>query len=321
ERLAARVTLLTIALLWALDPLGEWLSAGARALVGEPFFASDAPDLRDSLTLLLPAALAALRLPPLELRGYRWHLAWIAAALLPVVLHGLYKQVFAIESLTRFVALGMAERSLWQMALVGAAWIAAAGVPRLGASRGLAIGFAAAALAHFAAFTLLWHNPLVARQAVGALVLANWLTLGFGTAIAAAFLLRRWSGERLRPWFDGAIMALATVGAIALLRQAHAGTLLTAVPLGETEDLLRSLVGIVLALGFLLLGSRLGQRSWRIGSLVLMLAAVVKVFAVDAAGLTGLLRIASFAALGLSLIALGWFYTRQLSSPSPLRPE
>ena len=153
---------------------------------------------------------------------------------------------------------------------------------------------------------------------MGALPLANWLTAGFGAGIAAPWLARRWSGERLRPWFDAAIMALASVGAVALLRQAYAGSLLTAVPLGETEDLLRSLVGIVLALGFLLLGSRLGQRSWRIGSLVLMLAAVVKVFAVDAAGLGGLLRIASFAALGLSLIALGWFYTRQLSArPAP----
>ena len=154
---------------------------------------------------------------------------------------------------------------------------------------------------------------------MGALPLANWLTAGFGAGIVAAWLARRWSGERLRPWYDGAIMALASVGAVALLRQAYAGSLPAAVPLGETEDLLRSLVGIVLALGFLLLGSRLGQRSWRIGSLVLMLAAVVKVFAVDAAGLGGLLRIASFAALGLSLIALGWFYTRQLSArPAPV---
>ncbi|OBX19447.1 hypothetical protein A9995_06730 [Erythrobacter sp. QSSC1-22B] len=320
ERLAARVSLLAIALLWALDPLGEWLGAGALALVGEPFFAVDAPDLRDSLTRLLPAAaaLALLRLPRMAYRGWSWRAEWLGAALLLVVVHGLYKQVFAIETLTRFGELGMIERTVWQIGLLGAAWIAAAGVPRLGASRGLGIGFAAAALAHFSVFTLLWHNPLFAPQAVGAVPLANWLTIGFGTGIAAAWLLRRWSGEKLRPWFDAGIMALATVAAIALLRQAYAGSLLTAVPLGETEDLLRSLVGIVLALGFLLLGSLMAQRSWRVGSLVLMLAAVVKVFVVDAAELGGLLRIASFAALGLSLIALGWFYARQLSArPGP----
>ncbi|MCB2068052.1 MAG: DUF2339 domain-containing protein, partial [Erythrobacter sp.] len=62
---------------------------------------------------------------------------------------------------------------------------------------------------------------------------------------------------------------------------------------------------------------RTGSQSWRIGSLVLMLLAVLKVFLVDAAGLEGLLRVASFLALGLSLIGIGWIYARQLrTAPS-----
>jgi uncharacterized membrane protein len=77
---------------------------------------------------------------------------------------------------------------------------------------------------------------------------------------------------------------------------------------------LRSLTGIVLAIGFLAWGSRTHSRSWRIGSLVLMLLAVGKVFLVDAAGLEGLLRVASFMALGFSLIGIGWVYTRQLKA-------
>jgi len=43
-----------------------------------------------------------------------------------------------------------------------------------------------------------------------------------------------------------------------------------------------------------------------------MLAAVAKVFLFDASGLTGLLRIASFLALGFSLIGIGWLYSRYL---------
>jgi len=39
---------------------------------------------------------------------------------------------------------------------------------------------------------------------------------------------------------------------------------------------------------------------------------VSKVFFLDAAGLEGLARIASFFALGICLIGIGWFYTRQL---------
>jgi len=43
-----------------------------------------------------------------------------------------------------------------------------------------------------------------------------------------------------------------------------------------------------------------------------MLLAVFKVFIFDAAGLDGLARIASFLALGVCLIGIGWFYSRQL---------
>jgi uncharacterized membrane protein len=43
-----------------------------------------------------------------------------------------------------------------------------------------------------------------------------------------------------------------------------------------------------------------------------MLAAVAKVFLLDASGLEGLLRIATFVALGFSLIGIGWLYSRQL---------
>jgi uncharacterized membrane protein len=112
-------------------------------------------------------------------------------------------------------------------------------------------------------------------------------------------------------------MAVAALFALSLLRQIFSGSLLTAIPMGQSEDLLRSLGGIVLAIGFLLWGARSGERSWRIGSLVLMVIAVLKVFLVDAAGLEGLARIASFMALGFSLIGIGWFYARQLRAPAP----
>ena len=98
------------------------------------------------------------------------------------------------------------------------------------------------------------------------------------------------------------------------LRQVFAGTILSDGVVGSTGELLRSVLGIVLAIGFLLWGARAGSRSWRVGSLVLMLAAVLKVFIFDASGLDGLMRVASFIALGLSLIGIGWFYTRQLAS-------
>jgi uncharacterized membrane protein len=80
----------------------------------------------------------------------------------------------------------------------------------------------------------------------------------------------------------------------------------------QFEDILRSILGIALAVGFLLWGIRQKRHDWRIASLVLMLVAVAKVFLLDASGLEGLLRIASFVALGFSLIGIGWLYARQL---------
>ena len=63
---------------------------------------------------------------------------------------------------------------------------------------------------------------------------------------------------------------------------------------------------------------RTGSRNWRLGSLLLMLAAVAKVFLLDASGVDGLLRIASFVALGISLIGIGWLYGRALGARRPL---
>jgi uncharacterized membrane protein len=98
----------------------------------------------------------------------------------------------------------------------------------------------------------------------------------------------------------------------ASLRQLFHGSLLITPGVSPVEDILRSILGIALAVGFLLWGIRQKRRDWRLASLVLMLAAVVKVFLFDASGLEGLLRIASFVALGFSLIGIGWLYSRQL---------
>ena len=135
-------------------------------------------------------------------------------------------------------------------------------------------------------------------------------------------MLRRHAAALPRAFVDSAIMLVVGVAALALLRQAFAGSILVDVPMTQAEDLLRSLLGILLALGFLFIGNRLAERSWRIGSLVFMLLAVAKVFLWDAAGLEGLLRIASFMALGFSLIGIGWVYARQLrGTPTASPPE
>lgn len=324
-RVAAWGTALAIAAAWSVVPLGLWLRAGLVALGGEPFMVTSAIGMRDLAVRVAPllAALAVLwQRGPDHPRALKPGALLAIGLLSGAVLHSLAKQIFAMSSVAQFEQAGMAERSLWQAALVGAAWIAAARLPA-GLRRPVGTGLIAAALAHFGWFTLVLHNPLLSVQNAGPIPIANWLTLAYGTAIVGLWQARRlWTDivPSARAALDAAITVLVALGALSLMRQTFAGAFIAAQPIGQTESLLISLMGIVLALGYLWFGSRRALRSWRIGSLVLMLVAVCKVFLFDAAALEGLLRIASFMALGFSLIGIGWIYSRQLSRAS-LSPD
>jgi len=311
-------TLLLIAACWAAAPLLEWSAAGFEALGGDPFLLADLPPLAEMLRYVAPLAVAlvgAMLLGGKVFVRYRkpgWAIAFAPVA---IVAHTAFKQVFGIGDLARFAEMGLAERTTWQ-ALLALLAIGCASLPQrfagqVDAARWLGIG----ALTHFALFTLLLHNPLWSDQTVGGWPLANLLLPAYGIAIALVlWLCRGLDGDwlRLRTAFDGAVMVLIGLLALSELRQIFAGTTLLDPPVGQQEDLLRSILAIAVALGFLGWGAWVGQRSWRIGSLVLMLGAVLKVFFFDAAGLEGLARIASFFALGICLIGIGWFYTRQL---------
>ncbi|QZD94650.1 DUF2339 domain-containing protein [Qipengyuania gelatinilytica] len=314
-RETAMVALTICIALWALDPLFFWLEHGLEAFAGNPMMLSDLPSVREAAGFLLPLAIAIGAIPSVvRLAGDRT-LALLPAAVLLVVitLHVFFKQVFAIDSMTDFRDLGLAERTAWQALLLGAAWLAARGVAGIGPNIRAATVLGSLALIHFAWFALLLHNPLYDAQAVGPAPLANLALLSGAIGIGALVSLRIWI-PRFRVAFDGAIMVVALLTALTLLRQVFAGSILPPEPMTQAEDLLRSLVGIVMAIVFLLIGSRREERTWRVGSLVLMTAMVIKVFAFDTAGLEGLIRIASFVALGASLIGIGWFYSRQLKA-------
>nr|WP_276309491.1 DUF2339 domain-containing protein [Aurantiacibacter odishensis] len=318
QRVAASRTWRVLGVAWAAPVLLPWSEAGLLALSGMPFLADELPPMTDVLRLALPLAIALLGVRALRPAKSQVSaiVGWSMAALATlVVVHTGFKQLYSISDLSQFAALGLAERTTWQalLALVAAAL---AQLPARVAWQGHAArAIAIVALVHFTIFGLLLHNPLLSAQAVGPWPLVNWLLPSYSIGVGLLLWMRRDAIGRLaalRPAFDGAVMALIALLALSELRQAFSGSVLTQVPLGQTEDLLRSLLAIVLALGFLGWGARTQQRSWRVGSLVLMLGAVLKVFVFDAAGLEGLARVASFLALGLCLIGMGWFYSRQL---------
>ena len=210
------------------------------------------------------------------------------------------------------VRFALAERTLWEVLLLGAA----GAVWRFTNAPRVALGLCAAALCHWVLYTALLDNPLWYAQAVGGLPLFNLLIPAIAVPFAAMALIGRIVPDRavqLQRPFDMLRIGTLLLLAYAMLRQLFAGSLLTLAPMGEVEDILRSVLAIGLAVGFLLWGMHRGARDWRIASLLLILSAVVKVFLFDASGLHGLLRIGSFLALGFSLIGIGWLYNRVLN--------
>lgn len=329
QHMGAVGMLLAIAGLWAFTPFFQWLGGGALAMAGVPLLADHVPTWRDVLLHLLPFACGCGALGWRLGGGLMQRTLWISGAITAIAaLHSLWKLVFAISSIDMFEQIGLGERSLWEAMLLAFA-LALFARGRGAAMRITAWALLVASLAHFVWFTVLLHNPLWARQEVGPLVLANWLLLAYGLAALGIVTARRRLAEELT-WLtakprrlldvvlDAALMGLILLFALSSIRHAFTGSLFAGAEVGQTETLLYSLTGIVLAIGYLLWGARGGGRRWRIGSLVLMLGAVFKVFLADTAGLEGLLRIASFLALGISLIGIGWFYSRQLSGkPAP----
>ncbi|MCB1390184.1 MAG: DUF2339 domain-containing protein [Rhodobacteraceae bacterium] len=200
--------------------------------------------------------------------------------------------------------------------LIALAWVQAERARRLGGGRALrwlrrglsALFGLAAALCLGAGLTIL--SPLFGSGFLGGTVrgwpvlndlllayLAPAVTLGLATRgsrwgrAAAALVGAVWLGMAIRHLWHGASgMALST---------------------GFRQPELYAYTVALLALGAasMVLAVRLGVTGYRLAGLALIGLAAAKGFLIDAAGLTGLLRVGAFLALGLSLAGLAWLNT------------
>jgi uncharacterized membrane protein len=320
----ALAMLVALVVAWALAPLAHWSGAALLSITGAPVFVTDLPTAETAfLRLLLPALLIAISLWLARNRVLdqaRHAAAVICGSMAGAAAHILFKQLLALDSETAFVARGLVERSLWEALLLGCATAAWSVSDRFVAARPAARALCAAALAHCAYYSILFHNPLWAEQAVGAVSLFNLLLIAYGLPLAAIWCIQRYEpafAMDWRPARDVAQMGLVLLVAFSLLRQLFHGSILVVPGVTDAEDILRSVLAIALAIAFLVQGIAQGSRQWRVGSLILMLAAVGKVFLLDASGLEGLPRILSFVALGFSLIGIGWLYSRYLADERP----
>lgn len=307
------------------ESFARWLGGSLLTLAGEPLYVVALPTpKRALLDLILPGAILAVAawrsgglIPGLIARG-----VFAAAGLLGIAgLFILYKQAFAIDSASAFRSHGMLERVLLDQLLFAIGWAALAWRDRMAGLRELGLAVTAIAIARVLLYHALLFDPLWRHQLVGAVPLANLL--------APAFLLPLfwiWQASRFEPGLAAKLrlpitivqMALIGLFVAASLRQLFHGSLIAVGGVSQAEDIGRSLAAIALAIGFLRWGIWKRERPWRIASLALMLLAVAKVFVIDTSGLEGLTRIASFVALGFSLIGIGWLYSRHLKSDGPV---
>lgn len=315
-------TWLSLSAIWGVDPIAHWIAATMVSLTGKAVLLPTLPDLSSALRWLLsPAVLSLFAIAPSgrvpQAPAHRLALLGAAGCLLAGV-HVLYKHLFAISDSGQFIARGLAERSLWE-ALLLATGLLAWKVTRRPLPATIAM---AAGGVHALIYSIGLHNPLWADQSVGPWPIANLVTCAFALPLCAILLLERLLpslqnlSERLKTQLcrglDCLRMPLLVLLAYASVRQIFIGSLFAWVPLGPVENIVWSLLAVGLAISFLVWGLRKSARDWRLASLILMLGAAAKVFLLDAAGLEGLLRIGSFLALGFSLIAIGWLYSRFL---------
>jgi uncharacterized membrane protein len=306
--LQSAITFAAMAALLVAEQMGRWLQIEAPALLGGAVDVAALPGIADTLLrLAIPGALLAFVVARLAPGGeIRKALLVAPLAAIAIAAHIAYRHAVAPIGISGSAA----ERIVQTTLLVGvglSAFAERAGpLWRKVAAVALAIG-----LVRTFWFEMLVCNPLLSTQSIGALPVLNWLLPAYLLPVAALVLVQRApiaAGFR-RP-IDTLVMLLLLQFVAASVRQLFHGAILNGAVVTSGENVLWSLAGIVTAIGFLLHGLRQAGKDWRIAGLVLMIATVLKVFLIDAAGLDGLLRILSFVALGFSLIGIGWLHKR-----------
>ncbi len=168
--------------------------------------------------------------------------------------------------------------------------------------------------------TVLVGNPLRLADFVGRPVVANGLLYAYGLPALLAGALGVWlartaapGGRGLGEWIFGKWMQV--VGIVFLfalvsleVRQAFAGPVLNVGMPAAAELYAYSAAWALLGTLLLVTGIAVSAEVLRWMALVVLMVTVGKVFVFDTAGLSNLLRVMSFAGLGLTLTVLGLLY-------------
>ena len=175
----------------------------------------------------------------------------------------------------------------------------------------------AVALFRIVYFDLLIRNPLWSHDAIRGASPFDALTLTYAVPVlwcwlAASFLRQAESGwlGRFAKFVRPLMLVLAFAWISLEIRKFYQGPFLDGSATSDAEFYSYSVAWLVFGLGLLFYGTLKGSQLLRYASLALTLLTVTKVFLLDAGSLTGLYRVFSFLGLGLSLLAISYFYSR-----------
>lgn len=162
---------------------------------------------------------------------------------------------------------------------------------------------------------LFFLNPFWTGEAISQTPIFNILLLSYGLPVVIAVLLYLYYDQAMRSKI-GVFVALSAFVFINIeIKHLWSGMLSVHASTSNGELYTYTIVWLVLAIACLLAGSiRFGTNVYRAG-FGLMMIVIGKIFLFDMADLEGLLRVASFMGLGLSLLGLAYLYQRFNLSP------
>lgn len=298
----------------------RFVGAIGASLSGAGAFFGRMPPIDEAFrTTLAPALLiAAIAWPAIFATGRR-------ARALALIVGGagvtafvwlMAKYPASIVSPSDFIRLGFAERAVFTQILFALGWVALTQARQRTDWPSLrATGWVVSAVALFRViwFDLLIHNPVADPQMVGPVPVANLLVGHLALVAFWLWLLARDVPLRWVAVVQGLSLGAMILTVLALVRQAVQGNLVSDAGVDTGENYLYSAGLLALAITWLVLGIRNSTKLLRVAGLSLLTAVTLKVFLIDAAALTGLLRILSFLGLGIALIGIGWAYGRVMA--------
>jgi uncharacterized membrane protein len=158
---------------------------------------------------------------------------------------------------------------------------------------------------------VLIHNPWWSDEAIGTTPVFNLLLLAYGLPVIMALLIARYHEQPFRrPALGIAGLGTLLFVSLEIRHMWQDGKLSLGYPTSDGELYTYSIIWLLMAVALILAGT-----SWRVRDLykagIALLAVVIaKIFIMDMSDLAGLLRVASFMGLGLSLLGLAWLHRR-----------